>query len=226
MGGGSLTLRTWSEDGWIYAAVSDDGGGRKAAGADAIEPLFQTLQESQGDEADLAEVREMVEGMGGHLLVESRPGVWTRVTLMLREERRHRDRPRAEGMPAAVSVQRAESGLSVLVVDDNAALRSVLKRYLERRGHEVTEAVDAEQGLLIVEEQTFDRIIVDIRMPGKDGPEFYEDLHVVAPAMRERTIFMTGGFLESGTEDFIEETGRPSIKKPFDLAEMARTVEA
>jgi hypothetical protein len=36
---------------------------------------------------------------------------------------------------------------------------------------------------------------------------------------------MTGGFLESSTEDFIEETGRPSIKKPFDLAEMARTVE-
>ncbi len=128
-------------------------------------------------------------------------------------------------MPSAIRVQRAESGLSVLVVDDNAALRSVLRRYLERRGHDVTEAVDAEQGLRIVGDQAFDRIIVDIRMPGKDGPEFYEDLDGVAPAMRERTIFMTGGFVESGTEDFIEGTGRPSIKKPFDLAEMARTVE-
>ena len=56
-------------------------------------------------------------------------------------------------------------------------------------------------------------------------PEFYEDLSSVAPAMRDRTIFMTGGFLESSTEDFIEGTGRPSIKKPFDLVEMARTVE-
>jgi len=56
-------------------------------------------------------------------------------------------------------------------------------------------------------------------------PEFYEDLSSVAPAMRDRTIFMTGGFLDSSTEDFIEGTGRPSIKKPFDLVEMARTVE-
>jgi response regulator RpfG family c-di-GMP phosphodiesterase len=77
----------------------------------------------------------------------------------------------------------------------------------------------------IVGGREFDRIIVDVRMPGKDGPEFFDDLDGVAPAMRDRTIFMTGGFLESSTEDFIEETGRPSIKKPFDLAEMARTVE-
>ena len=70
-----------------------------------------------------------------------------------------------------------------------------------------------------------DGIIVDIRMPGKNGPEFYEDLLGVAPAMRDGTIFMTGGFLESSTEDFIEGTGRPSITKPFDLVAMARTVE-
>jgi hypothetical protein len=60
---------------------------------------------------------------------------------------------------------------------------------------------------------------------GNTGVDFFDDLDGVTPAMRDRTIVMTGGFLESSTEDFIEETGRPSIKKPFDLAEMARTVE-
>ena len=54
---------------------------------------------------------------------------------------------------------------------------------------------------------------------------FARDFMSVAPRMRERTIFMTGGFMESSTEGFVLGTGRPQIKKPFDLAEMARTVE-
>jgi FixJ family two-component response regulator len=68
-------------------------------------------------------------------------------------------------------------------------------------------------------------LIVDVHMPGKGGPEFYEGLEVSAPQLRPRTIFMTGGYLESATERFILESGRPSLSKPFDLEELARAVE-
>jgi CheY-like chemotaxis protein len=222
-GGGSLTARTWMEEGWVYAAVSDDGAGRKGHDSEHIGELLFSSPDVEPEE-ELDAVRKILEQMGGRLLIESRPGVWTRVTFMLRQERRRTQRP-ARGLPPAVKVTRESEGLSVLVVDDNAALRSVLRRYLERRGHEVTEAVDGEDGLRILRGREFDRVVVDIQMPGKDGPEFFEGLRTVSPVMRDRTIFMTGGFLEGGTERFINESGRPSIKKPFDLAEMAKTVE-
>ena len=89
----------------------------------------------------------------------------------------------------------------------------------------MTEAEDGEDALRLVRGREFDRLIVDVQMPGKDGPEFFSCLEEVAPVLRQRTVFMTGGFLEEDTERFIHESGRPAIKKPFDLSEMARTLE-
>ena len=223
--GGSLTVRTWTEEGWVFGAVSDDGAGfRQGREGRRFEPLFHS-PEPAADPLD--EVRDIAVRYGGRLNAESRPGIWTRYTLMLPVERRQEACTEDGALPPAVEVRSAAGGgLEVLVVDDNAALRSVLKRYLERRGHSVTEAKDGEDALRIVEERAFDRVIVDVQMPGRDGPSFFTSLAGVAPEMQARTIFMTGGFLEDGTERFIADSGRPSIKKPFDLTEMAKTVEA
>jgi two-component system sensor histidine kinase RpfC len=119
-----------------------------------------------------------------------------------------------------------KGGLSVLVVDDNPALRSVLRRYLERRGHRVTEATDGDDALRVVGHgDPFDRLIVDIQMPGRSGPELYGSLANVAPELCARTLFMTGDLLEANTERFLAESGRPAIAKPFDLADLARKLE-
>ena len=173
-------------------------------------------------------MRELVEALGGRVQVESRPGVWTRMIVMLPEERRAPGPgDTGLGLPPAVSVRSDGRGeLEVLIVDDNAALRSVLKRYLERRGHVVTEACDGEEGLVLVKAREFDRLIVDIQMPRRDGSEFYKELEQVAPHMTERTIFITGGTFGGSHEEFIKGTGRPSISKPFDLIALAKTVEA
>lgn len=226
-GGGSLTARTWVEGGFVCAAISDDGAGLDVgAVADFHEPLFASG--SQRESSDLEIVRELVEALGGRVHVESRPRVWTRLVVMLPQERRalgHKDTEL--GFPPAVSVRsNAQGELEVLVVDDNPALRSVLKRYLERRGHAVTEACDGEEGLLLVKAREFDRLMVDMEMPRRGGSEFYKELEQMAPEMTERTIFMTGAYRGSGHEEFIKETGRPSITKPFDLTEMAKTVES
>lgn len=226
-GGGNLTARTWAEGGFVYTAISDDGAGLDAGVVESLyEPLFSP--DSQRESSDLEIVRGLVESLGGRVQVESRPGVWTRMIIMLPEERRAPDpRDAGLGLPPSVSVRSDERGeLQVLVVDDNAALRSVLKRYLERRGHTVTEACDAEEGLSLVKAREFDRLIVDIQMPRRDGSEFYRDLEEVAPRMTERTIFMTGGYFGSDHEEFIKDTGRPMINKPFDLIEMTKTVES
>jgi CheY-like chemotaxis protein len=221
-GGGTLTVRSWSEEGWVCAAISDDGAGAAPQAVSAFEPLFHEI-DALGDD-ELEAIRAMIQHHGGRLQVERRPRVWNRYTVMLPAERRLLKPVQAVAPEAAV--RRGENGtLEVLVVDDNGALRSVLRRFLERRGHRVTEATDGDQALGMVSGRAFDRVIVDIHMPGKSGPEFYDSLAEVAPALRGRTFFMTGGFLEEDTERFIEASGRPAIKKPFDLTELARTVE-
>lgn len=224
--GGTLTARTWSEGGFACLAVSDDGAG-VGLGKAVVDADFQPLfaDEQDGLDGELDAVKVSVEGWGGRFLVEQRPGVWNRYTLMLPESG---DAVRPT-LRAASTVDGAEDGdavLKVLVVDDNAALRSVVKRFLERRGHEVTEAVDGDQALGLCGGHAFDRLIVDVCMPNKTGPEFYVGLESVAPALQARTFFMTGGGLESHDERFVLESGRPAIMKPFDLSELARTVEA
>ncbi|HSW31120.1 MAG TPA: response regulator [Longimicrobiales bacterium] len=216
--GGTLTVRTWTEESWACAAVSHDGGSRAARAA---------APERQGDAGEgsgpLDEVSAVVESLGGRFQVESRPGVWHRCTVMLPTQAARAALPRR----TETRVRRAESGgLSVLVVDDNAALRSILRRYLERRGHRVTEARDGEDALFaLAGGESFDRLIVDIQMPGKSGPELYGSLVRVAPQLRSHTLFMTGDLLEPDTERFLAESGRPAIAKPFDLAELARRLE-
>lgn len=228
-GGGTLTLRTWEESGEVYVAVSDDGRGvGPGPDLEAFQPLYTELGAGSRSEAFLDEARALVAPWRGRVMVESRPGLWNRLTLMLPAAvaaAEGRGRAGGGALPPAVRIQTDGDGLQVLVVDDNPSLRSVIRRFLERRGHRVTEAADGSAALDLLGSRAFDRVMVDVRMPGTDGPTFYERLDSVAPDLRRRTIFMTGGFLEREVEDFILSTGRPAIQKPFDLGEMARAVE-
>ncbi|NJD19468.1 MAG: response regulator [Gemmatimonadetes bacterium] len=221
--GGTLTVRSWEEDHWVCAAISDDGSGTSASpGAPSPEALFPGAPAPTAPGLD--DVRAIVERHGGRLLVEQRPSVWNRYTLMLPLERRS-GWPRPAPLPSRRPEGPSGRALEVLVVDDNAALRSVLRRFLERRGHVVTEACDGEEALEIVMARSFDRAIVDIHMPRKNGPGFYTSLAEVAPHMQARTLFTTGGNLDAAEERFLELAGRPSIPKPFDLKALAGSVE-
>jgi CheY-like chemotaxis protein len=173
--------------------------------------------------------RELIRGGGARLHVEVRPRLWTRYSIVFPAARvvRRSTGTAARDLPPAVKVHRAPNGtLEVLVVDDNEMVRTVLRKYLERKGHEVTEAVDGGVALEILRERGFDHVMVDIDMPGTTGIEFFRQLDSVAPEMRERTVFMTGGFQEGAAEDFIQGTGRPHIQKPFDLKEIADILQA
>lgn len=219
--GGTLTVRTWTEDGWACAAVSDDGSASRPGSGDPVEAHEP---DADGDpERGLGEVEAAVESLGGRFNVERRPGVWNRCTFMIPTAPRQAPAAR----PTETRVRRdAKGGLSVLVVDDNPALRSVLRRYLERRGHRVTEATDGDDALRVVGRgDPFDRLIVDIQMPGKSGPELFGSLSTVAPELCARTLFMTGDLMEANTERFLVESGRPAIAKPFDLADLVRKLE-
>ncbi len=228
--GGTIFFRAWEDDGNVFCTVSDDGPGMEEREVDelmALEPLFDD-GELPSPEQSFGMVKVVVEELGGRLHIESRPQLWTRFTVMIPACRAPAGEARdvRESLPPAVEVRSTEPGaLEVLVVDDNDSIRGILRRCLEKRGHQVTEAGDGKEALDLVRGREFDRLMVDIYMPGITGTEFFDGLDRVAPILKDRTIFMTGGLQDTSLEDYVESTGRPSIQKPFDLLEMVRTLE-
>jgi CheY-like chemotaxis protein len=108
----------------------------------------------------------------------------------------------------------------VLVIDDDAAVRRAMERTL--KGHEVTtcESATSALALLSATGPPFDAILCDVRMPGMDGPAFYERLETLRPDLLGRVAFMTGDAGGRGVRDFLASTGRIVIEKPFTTASL------
>lgn len=111
----------------------------------------------------------------------------------------------------------------ILVVDDEDALRTVLSSELEGEGYIVQMAGDGDEAIKILEKNTFDLILLDIKMPTVDGFEVLKYVKQHAPATK---VIMLTGFadlknaIESkklGAEDF--------VSKPYDLVDLLTTVE-
>ncbi len=109
----------------------------------------------------------------------------------------------------------------ILVVDDNADLREVLRRALERAGHEVVLAIDGARGALAWRESGADLALVDIHMPDMDGIELLVQLRVLAPTMP--VVMMSGGD-QTQRLDLLQDTtllgAAGVLAKPFTLDEL------
>jgi DNA-binding NtrC family response regulator len=111
----------------------------------------------------------------------------------------------------------------ILVVDDEDALRTVLSAELEGEGYKVSSAADGSEAISALKSQTFDLILLDIKMPNVDG---FEVLKYVKENHPSTKVIMLTGFadlknaIESkklGAEDF--------VSKPYDLVDLLTTVE-
>lgn len=114
-----------------------------------------------------------------------------------------------------------------LVIDDEGAVRGVLRRWLKRRGWEVSEAQDGEVALSHLREQEgatsspdFDVIICDLRMPTLSGPELYDWTLEHRPELARRLVFASGDVQEPAAADFLQQCGCPVLEKPFELARL------
>lgn len=113
---------------------------------------------------------------------------------------------------------------SILVVDDEPALRAVIRRVLERAGHAVLEAVNGAEGLTLYEAQRPDLVITDLMMPGGDGFAFLRDLRGVDPEVG--VLVMTASHrLHEGMLDLALKVGAAAtIEKPFRSEELLKIV--
>ena len=108
------------------------------------------------------------------------------------------------------------SGAAILVVDDEPGMRDTLVAILEHHGYRVSSAPDGESAFSAVQETAFDVVVMDVRMPGRDGVSVLEEIGNPPP----RVILMTAYTQEDRLRDAVRAHAFAVLHKPFETRRM------
>src|SRR3989304_5859139 len=110
--------------------------------------------------------------------------------------------------------------MEVLLVDDDAALRMAGGRALGLAGFEVTAVDNGLAALAAIQTRSFAVVVTDIRMDFLDGIRLYQELEAEFPELQERVVFVSAWSGDPDVDAFVHRTGRPLLKKPFELVDL------
>ena len=206
---------------YVMLAVSDTGQGMsKETVARVFEPFFTTKVEGKGTGLGLSMVHGFVKQSKGHIQIYSEPGQGTTVKIYLPRTRK------AEAAPAKREVLAVGKGESVLVVEDEAAVREAACAMLHDLGYHCIQADGPDAALEILRgDQPVDLLFTDVVMPGSmKTPAFVKAANKLRPAM---PVLYTSGY----TENAIVHHGRLDVgvsllSKPYGKADLARKIAA
>ena len=228
---GSITVRTWEDDGAVFEVKDDGPGISEERQARIFDPFYTTKEVGQGTGLGLSVAYGIVKEHGGRIWVMSRPGDGASFYVQLPSASARTDFPASYGEAAAKKSERqlpeggAEfKGKRVLVVEDEAALAAAVAETLADAGFVVDRAADGEEALTQVAQNTYDLLVCDLKMPKLDGMQFYRAMAAAAPLLARRVIFVTGAVTGTDAERFLEETACRWLPKPFRLADLLRAV--
>lgn len=111
------------------------------------------------------------------------------------------------------------NGPTVLVVDDEPAIRGLLQDLLAEEGYHVLAAAEGAAALVAVQSQTPDLVVADLMMPGMDGRTLAAKLHADDRTAHIPVVLMSAAYLPQSTDAFAAV-----IQKPFDLDEILETI--
>jgi signal transduction histidine kinase/CheY-like chemotaxis protein len=237
-GGGTLTFRTANVevgpaeaeargDGaapgrYVALSVSDSGVGMDAVTrARIFEPFFTTKGPGRGTGLGLATVYGIVKQSQGMIRVESEPGQGCTFTVELPEV----PEPVTQPEPKAAPLEPAPKGKTVLAVEDEEVVRSVLCSVLEEAGYDVLCAGNPKEGLEIAKQmsQPLDLLLTDVIMPGMLGTALAERVVDIFPSVR--VLYISGYSERDMLEQGIAEGEIEILQKPFTHEKLLRRVK-
>lgn len=112
----------------------------------------------------------------------------------------------------------------ILIVDDEADVAEMLAEMLAATGHRIDIVASGNEALARLSERDYDVILSDLKMPDLDGPSLYRCLQHSHPHLLDRIIFVSGDTFRKGADEFLAQTGRPLLEKPFIPSEVIQAV--
>jgi PAS domain S-box-containing protein len=206
---------------YVLVAVSDTGHGMDAATrARIFEPFFTTKGPARGTGLGLAMVYGFVKQSGGHIEAESEVGRGTTFKVYLPRT----DETVLSGRSSQDSVVLPGGTETILLVEDQDAVRLFARHVLLAGGYTVLEARDGEEAFRVAQQcqGPIHLLVTDVVMPRMSGPQLAE---LLARERRElRALFMSGYADEAITGCGVAEAGSAFLEKPFNPAQLARKV--
>jgi two-component system, cell cycle sensor histidine kinase and response regulator CckA len=214
---------------YVLCEVRDTGTGIKPEHLEKIfDPFFSTKEVGKGTGLGLSMVYGIVKQTGGALLVDSKIGVGTTFRIYLpRYVETAEDLKELESKPDTPEKTADLTGsATILLVEDEEAVRSFAVRALSTRGYKVLEAGTGVEALEVMEREKgkIDLVVSDVVMPEMDGPTMLRHLRERNPHIR--IVFMSGYAEEAFRKNLGPDENFVFLPKPFTLKKLAETVKA
>ncbi|HSF68553.1 MAG TPA: response regulator [Nitrospiraceae bacterium] len=206
---------------YVRLSVSDTGCGMdRKTQSHIFEPFFTTKEEGKGSGLGLSTVFGIVTQCGGAIDVTSRVGHGTRFDLYFPSV--EADIPAAA--PAQPSGESQKGTETILLVEDEPIVRTLVRDELRKLGYRVIEAKNGIEACLLATQQagSFQLLLTDVVMPGMAGRELAQHLSVIKPDLR--TLFISGYLDDAGIMAGQEEGMSSFLQKPFTPEVLARAV--
>jgi len=202
---------------YVQLAVTDTGTGMDAHTQSQIfEPFFTTKEAGKGTGLGLSTVYGIVKQSGGYTWVYSEPGIGTTFKVYLP----YADAPVEVEAQVPTEEPDARGDETILLVEDEAALRAGICEFLESHGYRVLSAANAAEALSVSTsyDGAIDLLLTDLVMPGLGGVELAVKMRELRP--RIRVVYMSG-YTEHTAK--AEALGRPEfyVQKPFSLSALS-----
>jgi CheY-like chemotaxis protein len=205
---------------YVRLSVSDKGEGMDPETLSHVfEPFFTTKEVGKGTGLGLSTVYGIVKQSGGYIWARSKLGEGTTFDLYLP---RYEEGDSREREPATVAAKPPRGTGTVLLAEDDASVRKMIRHLLENCGYDVAEALNADEALHIGQhhEGPIDLLLTDVVMPAMSGPELAVQLTLLRPGMR--VLYMSGYTDDEMVHHGAREEGVEFLQKPFSMETLAR----
>jgi len=226
---GKLSIKTEIVNSKIRVSIADNGVGITKENLNKLfDPFFTTKGDNGGTGLGLSISYGIIKEHKGKIKVKSIAGKGATfiIELPIISQTGEPEKTLSE-VPVRKPKGVLNSGKRIFVIDDEPNICRVLYRLLSSNGYDVETVSNAQQAIdKLKDANLYDLILLDLKMPGINGIEFYEAMEKIDPLLPNKVICITGDIISTQNKEFLEKAKLPCVTKPFSVEELMLTVKS